>query len=149
MSLLIYDGQRKTLTLLDRDQKRVGVWPANNRVTNDIVAKYHLTGLPNGDYVVQDRNYPSHDGPKLNYKSNAKVGPAGIIKLRPFTINGKLHKDVGVHAGRKGVPDQSSAAGVGVDHETNLCIRTTDVAMSMIRLTMLEDPIKTLNVRGN
>jgi hypothetical protein len=149
MSLLIYDGHRKTLTLLDRDQKPVGIWPANNRVTQSVVAEYNLTGLPNGDYVVQDQNYPSHDGPGANYKSNASVGPAGMIKLKPFTVNGQKHEDAGIHAGRKGVPDQSPAAGKGIDHVTHLCVRTTDVAMSMIKLTIREDPLKVLNVRGN
>lgn len=149
MSLLIYDGHRNTLTLLDRDQKQVGVWPANNRVTQSIVGAYNLTGLPNGDYLVQDQNYPSHDGPGSHYKSNASVGPAGMIKLKPFSVNGKVHTDAGIHAGRKGVPDKSPAAGQGVDHVTHLCIRTTDVAMSMIKLTIRGDPLKALNVCGN
>jgi len=72
-----------------------------------------------------------------------------MIKLKPFSVNGKIHEDVGIHTGRKGVADQSPMAGKGVDHVTHLCIRTTDVAMSMIRLTIRQDPLKALNVNGN
>ena len=123
------------------DQKQVGEWPANNHVENAVVAKYNLTGLSNGDYVVQDKQYPSHDGPKVHYKSNEAAGPAGMIKLQPFFVNGIKHSDVGVHAGRKRKG--------GVNAVTDLCIRTSDMAMSMIRMTIQQDPLRVLNVRGN
>ena len=156
VSILIYDGLRRSLVLVDRDGKQVGDWSANNRVENSVLNKYGLAGLPNGDYVVEDQHHPSYSGPRADYKSSARVGPAGIIKLKPFVVIGASpehkhseHTNVGIHAGRKGVGHQSPMKGTGPDHVTRLCIRTTDAAMSMIRLTMLQDPIKTLNVRGN
>lgn len=149
MAFLSYDGRRGKLRLVDRDGNQVGEWDADNRVTNAVLQEYGISGLPNGDYLVRDKHYPSHDDEPSNYTSRGSVGPAGILKLRPFLVNGKLHKDVGVHAGRKGAPDQSPQRGTGVHHVTHLCVRTTDAAMSLIRATGLHDPITVLNVRGN
>ena len=114
MSILIYDGHRNTLTLFDKDQQQVGVWHANNHVETSVLKQFNLTGLPNGDYLVQDKHYPSHDGPKDHYTSNAAVGPAGMIKLKPFFVNCIKHTEVGIHAGRKRKG--------GADAVTDLCI---------------------------
>jgi hypothetical protein len=62
----------------------------------------------------------------------------GIVRLEPFTAAGKLHEGVGIHAGRKHFRDPKRS---GIDHPTNLCIRTSDAAMSAIHLTAAQDPL--------
>jgi hypothetical protein len=137
MSDLIYDHASKRILLRDREGITVGTWPANNNVDSHV----GLASLPNGVYQIKDSDRPhTHKGDS----SNGGYGPAGIVRLADSHFNKLPHTGVGVHSGRKHVKDGAGRS--GVDHATLLCVRTTDEAMSMIRATMLHDPLKTLLV---
>lgn len=140
MSDLVYDNAAKCLTLRDRCGVTVGKWPADNNVDSSV----GLVGLPNGVYRFKDATSPHrHHGDS----SHGAYGPAGILMLEDFTLNGRTHQGAGVHSGRKDVPDLLGRE--GIEHCTLLCVRTTDTAMSMITMTMRHDPLKTLLVRNS
>jgi|SRR5579883_342268 len=150
MSHLIYDHVRKVLSLLDRDGSEVGAWHANNNVD----LRVGLSSLPNGFYSIttEDRTKPHrHPGSThaglVDDSTEGKFGPAGIIRLDDFKVNGTPHSGVGIHSGRKKILDKAGRK--GVDHATELCIRTTDVAMSMISMTIRQDPLEALIVRNS
>src|SRR5947209_7526912 len=137
MARLEYNHSSKTIDLYNRDGAKVGTWPANNNVDSAV----GITSLPNGVYSVKDQHRPhKHPGDS----SKDAYGPAGIMRLRDFVHHGRVHDNVGIHSGRKGVPDK--AGRTGVDHATRLCIRTTDAAMSMISQIAVNDPFESLLV---
>jgi hypothetical protein len=132
MSKLVYDHLARTLTLFDRDGAKIGVWQAGNHVDSSV----GRPRLPTGDYRFQGHNRHGAGGGDT---SSGKFGPMGIFVLRDFTYLGKKHSGVGVHSGRENTG--------GPEHATMLCVRTTDVAMSMIHLTAMQDPLETLTVQ--
>ncbi len=137
MSDLVYNHAIKQLPLRDRNGVTVGTWPANNNVDSHV----GLSSLPNGVYRIKDKHY-SYRHPAD--ASNGAYGPSGIIRLEDFHFHKSFHEAVGVHSGRKHKLDAAGRA--GVDHATLLCVRTTDLAMSIITMTMRGDLLDTLLV---
>jgi hypothetical protein len=143
MSDLVYDHATKQITLRGRDGVTIGAWAANNNVDSQV----GLPSLPNGVYRVRDSRMPHRHGRQGGDFSQGSYGPAGIVRLDDFVLDGRPHQGVGIHSGRKLAAD--GLGRTGVDHCTLLCIRTTDVAMSMITQTMTRDPLNTLLVRNS
>jgi RHS repeat-associated protein len=150
-STLIYDGSTHTLTLYSKSGEVLGQWHANNIVDS----RASLGKLPNGAYPVLDQNSPhmhgnavdTHDSNKQE-SENGEYGPGGIFRLQLFKgPDGKMHEEVGVHAGRKDKPDAAGRS--GPDHATQGCIRTCDVAVQKITETTKTDPLTTVTVQNN
>jgi len=141
MSNLVYCRTAGSLTLFDRDGAEVGVWTAGNNVDSRV----GLPHLPLGVYRFKRHAHLRH-GAAHGDASAGKFGPMGIFLLEDFPYRGKWHSGVGIHSGRKNVPDGRGRQ--GPEHATELCVRTTDVAMSMIHLTEMEDPLQTLTIRN-
>ncbi|AQS86059.1 MAG: L,D-transpeptidase [Acetobacter aceti] len=141
MSQLVFDGTEETLVLIDKNGKSVGSWHANNRT--DSHATLHF--VPNGSLPFQDRTAPHrHSAPNAD-TVNGEYGSFGIIRMMPFDG----HAGVGVHAGRANTPDKSILRGIGPDHVTQGCIRTTEDAMKAITGVMAQDPLLTITVKNN
>ena len=137
MSKLIYDDASKKIRLYATDGRLIGGWDANNNVDSHV----GLAALPDGEYPFVDTKHAHrHHGDS----SHGGCGPAGIVRLVDFKVDGVDHSGVGVHSGRKGIAD--GIGRMGVNHCTHLCIRTTDSAMSMITMTMQQDPLDKLVV---
>lgn len=150
MSDLIYDGQRRTLTLVDRNGNVVGSWQANNRVDSHAT----LRGVPNGTYRMLDRRASHRHGGSDRQgiprdSAMGEYGTYGIVRMNDFPADGRTHAGVGIHSGRLNVPDRSATRGTGPDHVTQGCIRTTDEAMRVITQTIGTDPLNTTTVRNN
>jgi hypothetical protein len=150
MSDLIYDGLRRTITLVDRHGNTVGTWPANNRVDSHAT----LRRVPDGTYPMLDRNLSHRHGgadrqgiPRDSV--TGEYGAHGIVRLNDFPAEGRIHAGIGIHSGRLGMADRSAAHGTGPNHVTQGCIRTTDDAMRVITQTMRIDPLNTTTVRSN
>jgi hypothetical protein len=139
MSELTFDGQAHTLTLRDRDGHVVGTWDANNRTDSQATLQF----VPNGNYIIQDSRAPTrHDAQRDSI--NGAFGTRGIVQ---FNVPG--HDGVGVHAGRQTARDATPEHGVGPDHVTEGCIRTTEQAMGTIVDTMRNDPLTDIHVVHN
>ncbi|HEX7517661.1 MAG TPA: L,D-transpeptidase family protein [Chthoniobacterales bacterium] len=138
MSEITFDGQTHTLTLRDRSGHVVGTWAANNRTDN----RATLPFVPNRDYAVQDSVAPNRHGAEDT--ANGEYGTQGIVR---FNVPG--HDGIGIHAGRQITPDRTPERGIGPDHVTMGCIRTTEDALTAIANTMRADPVTTVRVVNN
>lgn len=140
MSIIIFERSLKTLSLVRGNGELVGRWEAGNNVDSSV----GLAHLPCRDYLFEHQPHVRH-GPTGGDTTQGKYGPMGIFVIRPFYYDGVLHSGVGIHSGKKDIPDKLERS--GTQHATFLCIRTTDVAMSMIKQISLVDPLKVLSVR--
>lgn len=146
MADLTFDGQTHTLTLRDRNGRTVGAWDANNRTDSHATLRF----VPNNNYFFQNSRAPTQHGGQLDRNGvlldsvNGEFGTQGIVQ---FNVPG--HDGVGVHAGRQTIQDATPERGVGPDHVTYGCIRTTDEAMSAIVNTMRNDPLTNIRVINN
>lgn len=136
MSTLVFDGTSHTLTLLDSKGAQVGQWHANNVVDSHATLRF----VPNGTYSIIDQAHPHRHGGSAD-TLNGPYGRFGIIRMRDFSVAGKVHSGVGVHSGR--------ADRGGADHATMGCIRTTDAAMKAISEHIKSDHLLSITVRGN
>lgn len=143
MSYLVFDGEAHTLTLYDAQGKQVGQWPANNIVDRGYVANHHgLPFVPNGTYTIEDQDAPHTHGRNNPEDSlNGAYGRFGIIRLDPFTVDGRTHAGVGIHSGRASAGAQN--------HASHGCIRTVDAAMEAITKHIADDPLETIRVQNN
>ena len=132
MSTLKFDGATHQLSLVDGRGKVVGTWPAYNNIDSHASIQPHLA---NGDYSVEDRTRP-HPHPA---NPNGPYGSYGIIR---FDVPG--HVGIGVHSGRA-----DARRLPGPRHPTMGCIRTTDVAMKIIKDLMATDALTTIDIRGD
>jgi hypothetical protein len=129
----------------------LGVYSANNNVDSGS----SLGKLPDGTYPVVDQNSPHMHGDEVDpHDSNlqdsedGEFGPGGIFRIQAFKgPDGKIHRGVGVHAGRKNKRDR--AGRMGPAHATQGCIRTCDVAIHQITNTVKTDPLTSLIVTFN
>ncbi|HWR14278.1 MAG TPA: RHS repeat-associated core domain-containing protein [Terriglobales bacterium] len=141
-SSLVFDGEEKTITLYDKDNKQVGHWDAANNVDSHSGLK---NGLPDGTYDMQDTKAPhTHDAAKDS--KDGEYGTVGIFRVKDFSgpdkdAKGNLnkHQGVGVHAGRENKPDGLKRK--GPEHATQGCIRMTEDAMKQIKTTAKDDPL--------
>ena len=144
---VVYDTRSHTLTLYNGKGAIIGSWHANNLVDR----KATLQKLPNGRYSFQDTKAPHlHSGVDRHGvpldSAKGQFGSYGIFRLKTFDVSGVPHSGVGVHSGREGVPDQTTAHGEGPDHVTEGCLRTSDAAMQSIVDTANSDPLNSLTV---
>ena len=140
MSVLVYNHAVKRLTMRDRTGVTIGSWPANNNVDSSV----GLPSLPNGVYAFVSTDTVASHHHKTGDTVNGKFGPLGDLRLNDFTFRGQGHQGVAVHSGRKHHIDGAGRS--GVNHATNLCIRTTDEAMSFITASIRSDPLEKLIV---
>ena len=136
MAFLIFDGAKHNLTLLDSKAGQMGQWPANNIVDHRATLRF----VPNRVHALIDRAHPHKHSGGVD-TTNGTYGPAGIIRLHPFSADGTTHSGVGVHSGRKSQG--------GHNHPTMGCIRTTDEAMTVIAHHMLTDQLTHILVFNN
>ncbi len=94
-----------------------------------------LQHLPNGTFAFADTFRP-HPHPA---NPNGRYGSYGILR---FNMSG--HLGIGVHSGRADAAHQP-----GPPHATMGCIRTTDDAMAGISAAIRNDPLTTIEIRGN
>jgi RHS repeat-associated protein len=150
-SYVVYDGSANTLTLYSGTGERLGVYPADNNVDSHS----SLGKLPDGTYPVIDQNSPYTHGnavdprdSNLQDSEDGEFGPGGIFRIQAFKgPDGKPHRGVGVHAGRKNTPDRRGRRGPA--HATEGCIRTCDAAIHQITNTAKTDPLTSLIVTFN
>lgn len=150
-SYVVYDGSANTLTLYSGTGERLGVYPADNNVDS----RSSLGKLPDGTYPVLDQNSPHMHGDavdpsdsNLQDSEDGEFGPGGIFRIKAFKgPDGKIHRGVGVHAGRKNKRDR--AGRMGPAYATNGCVRTCDAAIHRITDTVKTDPLTSLIVRFN
>jgi hypothetical protein len=143
VSTLVFDGTAHTLTFFDTQGNQVGQWPANNLVDHGYVVNHHgLPFIPNDSYTIEDQDAPhTHGRNNPDDSLNGAYGRFGIIRLDPFSVNGRRHAGVAVHSGR---------ADAGAEnHATHGCIRTTDEAMGVITRLMRNDPLESITVQNN
>jgi hypothetical protein len=133
---MVFDGTAHTLTLFDAQNNQVGQWHANNVVDHRATLRF----VPDQTYQIIDPVHPHRHGGDED-TLNGAYGRFGIIRLRDFTLDGRVHSGVGIHSGR--------ANRGGADHATMGCIRTTDEAMDAIRQHILNDPLLSITVRHN
>ena len=138
MSDLTFDGRTHTLTLRDRNGNVIGSWDANNRTDSHATLQF----VQNGTYNFQDTRTTHRHGAEDT--ANGQYGTQGIAR---FDVPG--HDGVGVHAGRQTSPDRTPQRGVGPDHVTEGCIRTTEAAMQAITNAMRQDPLTSMTVVNN
>jgi hypothetical protein len=150
-SSLVYDGSANTLTLYSASGQVLGVYPANNNVDG----ASSLGKLPDGSYPMLDQNSPHMHGDavdpndsNLQDSEDGEFGPGGIFRVQYFKgPDGKIHRGVGIHAGRKNKPDRRGRTGPA--HATEGCIRTCDAAIHKITSTAKTDPLTLLMVMFN
>lgn len=139
MSEVTFNGETHILTLNGEDGQVLGNWQANNRTTNAATLQF----VANGDYDVLDQNEPHTHNPQDD-SADGEYGSFGIVR---FNVPG--HDGVGIHSGRQNSPDLTPEHGIGPNHVTQGCIRTTDAAMAVIVQTMQDDPLLVLHVEQN
>lgn len=139
MSRIIFDGITHTITLNDKDGNTIGVWPANNRTDSRATLRF----VPNGPYSVVDMRNPHRHDP-ADDSVEGEYGTFGIVRFGVAN-----HDGVGVHAGRKTTPDLTPERGIGPDHVTMGCIRTTEEAMAAITQTISSDALVQVLVQNN
>jgi len=150
-SCVVYDGSANTLTLYSGTGERLGVYPADNNVDS----RSSLGKLPAGTYPVLDQNSHHMHGDavdpsdsNLQDSEDGEFGPGGIFRIKAFKgPDGKIHRGVGVHAGRKNKRDR--AGRMGPAYATNGCVRPCDAAIHRITDTVKTDPLTSLIVRFN
>jgi len=143
---LIFDGAAHTLTLVDKNGRVVGSWPAYDNVVQQD-PKVTIGKLPDGIYPFLDTVVPHQHSPSLDSASGA-FGPDGIFRLEKFIgPDGHPHNGVGVHSGREGKIDPYG--GTGPSYVTRGCVRTCSEATHAIRDLIKTDPLETLKVIKN
>jgi hypothetical protein len=149
MSILIFDGDENSLTLLTSDGKMFGRWQASNRVAND-PTNAPLNYIPDGDYTFLDEHSPHRHNPGDDSPSG-RYGTYGILRLKPMMRHGIQigHEEspLGIHSGR--MPGPGSPRGLGPFHWTWGCIRTSDAAMKEIVMRIQHDGLTHLRVQNN
>jgi hypothetical protein len=139
VSRIIFDGISHTLTLSDKDGNTVDVWPANNRTDSRATLRF----VPNGPHPVEDMHGP-HRHSTAEDSVEGEYGTFGIVRFG--VIN---HEGVGIHSGRKTTPDLTPERGIGPEHVTMGCIRTTEEAMAVITGTIATDALIQVLVQNN
>ena len=139
MSEITFNGHDHTITLRDSNGVVIGTWRANNRTTSASSLQF----VQNGNYPVEDRHRPHTHGVTQD-SADGEYGTHGIVR---FTVPG--HDGVGIHSGRQNLADRTPQRGMGTDHVTQGCIRTTDEAMGVIEETMSHDPLTQIRVEHN
>ena len=139
MSVLTFDGQTHTVTILDKTGKVIATGPANNRTDSHATLQF----VPNGSYNVQDQTATHRHG-GTHDTVNGEYGSYGIIR---FNVPG--HDGVGLHAGRATVADKTPQRAIGPDHVTQGCIRTNEAVMGSAAGVMKDDPITSMVVVNN
>lgn len=139
MSRLIFDGLTHTITLSDGSGNTIGMFPANNRTDSRATLRF----VPNGPHLVEDMHVPHRHAP-IDDSIEGEYGTFGIVRFGVMN-----HDGVGVHAGRKTTPDLTPQRGIGPEHVTMGCIRTTEEAMAAIVSTMSHDALIQVLVKNN
>jgi hypothetical protein len=139
MSRIVFDGIAHTVTLTDKDGNMLGAWPANNRTDSRATLRF----VPNGPHAVEDMHGPHRHTPA----EDAVEGEYGTFGIVRFGVVG--HEGVGVHAGRRTTPDGTPEHGIGPEHVTMGCIRTTEEAMAVITETISTDVLIQVLVQNN
>lgn len=139
MSTITFDGSTHQLTLRNSAGSVVGTWPANNRTDSHSTLRF----VPNGSHEVLDPRIPHRHSGNAD-TANGEYGTHGIIRIRVLG-----HDGVGIHAGRNHTPDRTPEHGIGPDHVTQGCIRTTEDAMRTIAQTIANDPLQSVQVQNN
>jgi hypothetical protein len=139
MSEVTFNGETHILSLSDQNGAVLGNWHANNRTTSTATLQF----VPNDDYEVEDQNTP-HTHNAKDDSADGEYGSFGIVR---FNVPG--HDGVGIHSGRQNSPDLTPEHGIGPEHVTQGCIRTTDAAMAVIVETMRNDPLVVVHVEQN
>jgi RHS repeat-associated protein len=148
-SKLEFDGEKKTITLYDKDGKELGSWSAGNNVDSKATL---AGGLPNGTYEFLDTTSP-HRHSKDKDAVDVEYGTQGIFRIKNFSGpdkdkagNLREHAGVGVHAGRENKADGVNRK--GTEHATQGCVRTTEEGMKKIANTSKSDALTTLTVKN-
>ncbi|HEX5484435.1 MAG TPA: hypothetical protein VFX23_00420 [Limnobacter sp.] len=131
MSNLKFDGAKHEIALIGEDGREIGRWVAYNNVDSHASLRF----IPNGTYAMKDTVHSHPHRPDPN-------GPYGSYGILRFDV--PHHVGIGVHSGRalsKYLP--------GPLHPTMGCIRTTDQAMRAITLHIVNDPLRTIEVKSN
>jgi hypothetical protein len=132
MSQLKFDGTKHEISLVAGTGRVIGTWPAYNNVDSHAKVKGHLK---NGTYNITDRIAPHPHAAN----ANGPYGSYGIVRF-----NFRSHPGIGVHSGRANAKHMP-----GAPHPTMGCIRTTDEAMSIIKGSMAQDPLTTIEISNN
>jgi L,D-transpeptidase catalytic domain len=140
MSELTFDGHAHTITLRASNGQIIGTWPANNRTSSAATLQF----VPNGSYAAQDTQQSHKHPDQTSDTTNGAYGSEGIVR---FAVPG--HDGIGIHSGRETTPDRTPQRGVGTDHVTEGCIRTTDEAMRNITEAMRQDNLTRVRVQNN
>jgi hypothetical protein len=128
---LEYDGATHQLTVSKSDGT-IQTYPANNNL--DSASKGHW---PNGTFSYGYHTTHSDDAPDSRFGSYGNY---------IFNVPGREY--MGVHSGRANTVD--GRGGVGVNHVTDGCIRTTDDGVAAIRdANSSGHPITSITVRNN
>ena len=131
MSKLIFNGAYHQISLIDKNDKIIGTWPAYNNVDSHAT----LNHIQNGSYPVQDNRVPHYHIPSAN-------GPYGLYGIIRFNV--PAHPGIGIHSGRANARHLP-----GPQHPTMGCIRTTDDAMRIISNFMRTSPLTAIEVTEN
>ncbi len=127
LSDLVFNRANGTLTLYDNVGNKVGEFPAANNASSDSKGPW-----PDGTY-----NYSHH----VAHAADPN-GPFGSNGNFVFDVPGR--PGMGVHSGRRGVPDALGRR--GPQHATKGCIRTTDAGTQAIDALNEQDPLRTMTV---
>lgn len=139
MSEVTFDGDAHTISVRDRNGNTLGTWHANNRTVGAASLQY----VPNGTYAAQDTTQSYMHGDTRDTHDGA-FGTHGIVRFSVLH-----HPGIGIHSGRDTTPDLTPERGVGPDHVTDGCIRTTDEAMARLTDAMRTDPLTRIRVQHN
>jgi RHS repeat-associated protein len=129
LSSLVYNAQTEMLTVISGNGQIVGTFPAANNAQTGSRGAW-----PAGTY---DYSY------LVTHRDDAPDSAFGAYGNFVFAVSGCA--GCGVHSGRANIPDRMGRT--GPQHATKGCIRTTDLATSLInQLNNSGDPLRTLTV---
>ena len=138
MSQLIFNGQKKTMTLVDHQGKEVGSWPATTHPSTKSPM------IPAGVHAMQDAAAlhrptapPHRPAGKVLYPDDSNLIPGrsaivpGMLRVAPFVANKGQHSGLGITATGQSGAVQISGAG-----------------MAHIAAHIGKDPVTTMQVHG-